>query len=79
MLRAAEVAEICGVQRNTVYRWIKRGVFRRVKLGGGTFIRADELREHLSGVEPRGSSARGTENSLDEEARRLFEKFNRPR
>ena len=39
LLRPAEVAEICGVTRNTVYRWIRREVFEPVTLAGCTYIR----------------------------------------
>lgn len=78
LLRAAEVADICGVRRNTVYRWIKRGILTRVKIGGATFILAEELREYLRGAKLREAVATSSANSLDDEARRLFDRFSRP-
>ena len=49
LLRPSEVAEICGVARNTVYRWLSRRIFVPVKIGGNTYISGDALRAHLNG------------------------------
>jgi hypothetical protein len=49
LLRPSEVAEICGVARNTIYRWLRRGVFIPVKIGGATYVKGDDLRVHLNG------------------------------
>lgn len=40
---AAEVAEICRVQRLAVYRWIKAGKIESVKIGRGRLIPAAEV------------------------------------
>lgn len=49
VFRPSEVAGLCGVTRNTVYRWIRQKVFLPVTLGGCTYIRGRDLRAHLNG------------------------------
>ena len=76
LLRPAEVAEICGVTRNTVYRWIRREVFESVTLAGCTYIRGRDLRAHLNGdpshcEEPED----GCEDELEQEAVEMLLSF----
>ena len=47
LLRPAEVAGMLGLHRNTVYKWMRRGLLTRVRLGGATFVSARELVERL--------------------------------
>lgn len=49
LFRPSEVAALCGVSRNTVYRWIRRNLFDAVRIGGCTFVRGSELRAFLNG------------------------------
>ena len=49
LLRPSEVAELFGVSRNTVYRWLRREVFVAHRIGGCTFIRRADVRAHLGG------------------------------
>ena len=51
LLRPSEVAEICGVSRNTVYRWLRRRVLTRHSIGGCTYVTGAELRAFLNGGE----------------------------
>ena len=37
MLRSGEVAEILGVDRHTVVKWIKEGKIRAIKLSSGRY------------------------------------------
>ena len=76
LLRPAEVAEICGVTRNTVYRWLRREVFEPVTLGGCTYIRGRDLRAHLNG-DPSlcGEPEDGYEDDLEQEAVEMLLSF----
>lgn len=38
-----EVSEIFGVTKPTVYRWVKNGIFRHVRVGGTVRIFADDV------------------------------------
>ena len=49
LLRPSDVAEICGVTRNTVFRWLRRGLLERVRIGGATFVKGEDLRFYLNG------------------------------
>ncbi len=50
MLRSGEVAEILGVDRHTVVKWIKEGKIRAVKLPSGRYrIPESEVRKILEG------------------------------
>ncbi len=41
--RVREVAEILGMAERTVWRWLREGRLKRVKVGGATLIPADEV------------------------------------
>ncbi len=41
--RVREVAEILGIAERTVWRWLREGRLKRVKVGGATLIPADEV------------------------------------
>ena len=76
LLRPAEVAEICGVTRNTVYRWIRRKVFEPITLGGCTFIRGRDLRAYLNGNSSLWDQPDvGCESKLEQEAQEMLLKF----
>ena len=45
--RVREVAEILGMAERTVWRWLREGRLKRVKVGGATLIPSDEV-ERLS-------------------------------
>ena len=76
LLRPAEVAELCGVTRNTVYRWMRRGVFERVALGGCTYIRGRDLRAHLNGNPSLCDQPEvGCEDELEQEAQEMLLSF----
>ena len=47
---AKEVAEMLGVTRVTVYRWIKEGKLKSVKIGGSVRIWESELNEFIGFV-----------------------------
>jgi len=50
MLRSGEVAELLGVDRHTVVKWIKEGKIRAVKLPSGRYrIPESEVRKILEG------------------------------
>ena len=76
LLRPAEVAVICGVTRNTVYRWIRRNVFVPVSIGGCTYIRGRDLRAHLN-VNPSlcDQPEAGFEGELEQEAHEMLLRF----
>jgi excisionase family DNA binding protein len=44
-----EVAELMGVSRITVFRWIKSGKVKADMVAGSYIIRADDLPHHLLG------------------------------
>jgi excisionase family DNA binding protein len=48
LLRPAEVAEILGLHRNTIYRWLRRGILGRIRLDGSTYINGQELLDRLA-------------------------------
>ncbi len=41
--RVREVAEILGMAERTVWRWLREGRLKRVKVGGATLIPSDEV------------------------------------
>ena len=50
MLRSGEVAEILGVDRHTVVKWIKEGKIKAVKLPSGRYrIPESEVRKIIEG------------------------------
>jgi len=50
MLRSGEVAEILGVDRHTVVKWIKEGKIKAVKLPSGRYrIPESEVKKILEG------------------------------
>ena len=50
MLRSGEVAEILGVDRHTVVKWIKEGKIRAIKLPSGRYrIPESEVKKILEG------------------------------
>ena len=76
LLRPAEVAELCGVTRNTIYRWIRRRVFVPVSIRGCTYIRGRDLRAHLNGSPSLyDQPAAGCEGELEQEAQEMLLKF----
>lgn len=52
-LTVAEVAEQLGMNRNTIHRWIHRGLFRAIKIpgSGGWRIDAESLEQYLQSRE----------------------------
>ena len=76
LLRPAEVAELCGVTRNTIYRWLRRKVFVPVSIGGCTYIRGRDLRAHLN-VNPGlcDQPEVGGEGELEQEAHEMLLRF----
>jgi hypothetical protein len=76
LLRPAEVAEICGVTRNTIYRWIRRKVFVPVSIGGCTYIRGRDVRTHLNGNPSLCNPPEaGCEDELEQEAQEMLLSF----
>jgi excisionase family DNA binding protein len=55
MLTVQEVADKLKVRRNTVYRWIRAGKLKALKISGGT-VRIDEadLEEFIKGGNKNG-------------------------
>ncbi len=51
LISAAEAASICGTSRNTIYRWLRRGVLEKFREGGRTFVRRQEVENYMKGVE----------------------------
>lgn len=49
-LSASDLAALFGVTRHTVYRWLRDGVFRPVKIGGKTFVHKSEVDRIVSGA-----------------------------
>ena len=50
MLRGGEVAEVLGVDRHTVVKWIKEGKIRAIRLPSGRYrIPESEVRKVLEG------------------------------
>ena len=50
MLRSGEVAEILGVNRHTVVKWIKEGKIRAIKLPSGRYrIPESEVKRIIEG------------------------------
>jgi len=50
MLRSGEVAELLGVDRHTVVKWIKEGKIRAIKLPSGRYrIPESEVKKILEG------------------------------
>jgi len=49
-LRSGEVAELLGVDRHTVVKWVKEGMIRAVRLPNGRYrIPESEVRKILEG------------------------------
>ena len=70
------MAEICGVARNTVYRWLSRRMFVPVKIGGNTYIRGDALRAHLNGrIELDADPVVEHDDELEKEAEAMLLSF----
>jgi excisionase family DNA binding protein len=53
LLRPAEVAALLGLNRNTIYRWLRLGTLTRIRLGGSTFVNGQELLDRLAVVRER--------------------------
>ena len=53
LLRPAEVAALLGLNRNTIYRWLRQGTLTRIRLGGSTFVNGQELLDRLAVVRER--------------------------
>jgi excisionase family DNA binding protein len=53
LLRPAEVAALLGLNRNTIYRWLRQGTLTRIRLGGSTFVNGQELIDRLAVVRER--------------------------
>jgi excisionase family DNA binding protein len=56
MYRPVEAAHMLGLGRTVVFRLIKTGRLRSVKLGGNRFITADALREFVRELEQEASN-----------------------
>jgi len=50
--RVREVAQMLGVHERTVWKWIRMGLLRPVKVGGATLIPADQLTGLIRAAEP---------------------------
>lgn len=50
-LRIDEAAEVLRINRATLYRWIKSGVIRSIKLGGVAYVTTDEIHRVLEQAE----------------------------
>ncbi len=72
LLRPADVAEVLGINRNTVYKWLRRGILTRVRIGGSTFVSGHEL---LRVIEGAGERAPVADPGLRRRARALLEEF----
>jgi excisionase family DNA binding protein len=48
----AEARAVAGVGRTTLYKAIRAGELRAIKIGGRTFILADDLHRWLNGMPP---------------------------
>lgn len=59
LLRPAEVAAILRLNRNTIYKWLRRGILTRIRLGGATYIKGRELLDRLAGARGRPPVAPG--------------------
>jgi len=80
LLRPSEVAEICGVSRNTVYRWLRRRVLARHSLGGCTYVTGAELRAFVNGGEALLEAREpDTGDDVEEDAHELLLSFRRGR
>jgi hypothetical protein len=76
LLRPAEVANLCGVTRNTIYRWLRRKVFVPILIGGCTYIRGRDLRAHLNANPDLCDQPEvGSEGELEQEAQEMVLKF----
>ena len=53
LLRPAEVAALLGLNRNTIYRWLRQGTLTRIRIGGSTFVNGQELLDRLAVVRER--------------------------
>ena len=49
--RPSQAPQIFGVSRATIYRWADQGHVRLYHRGGMTFLRVDEVRDFIIGVE----------------------------
>lgn len=49
-ISAAEAASIVGTSRNTIYRWLRKGVLERLRNGGRTFVSLQEVEQYMEGV-----------------------------
>ena len=79
LLRPAEVAAICQVSRNTIYRWLRAHQFGRVRIGGCTFIRGAELRACLNSESGDRGTAPEVQVRLTSEAEEMLLSFRTPR
>ena len=50
--RAREVAEMLGVNERTVRTWLREGRLTRLKVGGATFVAADQVQALLGRSAP---------------------------
>ena len=50
--RAREVAEMLGVNERTVWTWLREGRLTRLKVGGATFVAADQVLDLLGRLVP---------------------------
>lgn len=51
LLKVAEVAELLGVSRRTIYKWARSGVLPSVKIGGVLRFKPDAVTALIDGKE----------------------------
>ena len=68
--RAREVAQMLGVNDRTVWTWLREGRLTRLKVGGATFIAADQVLGLLGRAQPEPPPADGED--VDRMAREML-------
>lgn len=43
-----EVCETIGITKQTLFAWFRDGKMQKIKIGGRTFIKADDLRDMIN-------------------------------
>ena len=66
--RVNEAAEVLGVGRSTIWKWLSEGRLTRHKIGGCTLIRADEIdalgKKHAQNTTPGSNETVSQNNDL---------------
>ncbi len=64
--RVPEVAEKLGIHERTVWRWLREGRLKRVKVGGATLIPADQVERLIR------SETTAADSEVDRTAREML-------